>query len=332
MSRATFIFLIFALVACGERNLPGITPSIEIAPAEVPLQNPTELKRSLKATVLEHYSQLTLSNLDAYVDAFPKNTDIEILGVQPEMEFAGNSDALTIEDPRFFKDKHPQLLAKNLEVRVIAGTSIGWVYDEISYRVSHGEHLASLPIRRSGVYRYRGGRWLLLQEHWSYPAAPGTITALFENDSLENSVVPKALADGLETHVQGVSRTVNRFNKRPKRDALISSESPLLISLGLESEFRGPPPRVARFFGPKARIKIRGLRIHVDASAKAAWVSASLQIGNALGSNNGQRIPLRATYVLVRSESGAWRFQHMHISSALTETQLMDLILGETVK
>ena len=327
-----FVACLFALSACGARKLPGLPITVVPKAEPIPEENTELLGKRLRATVLELYSQLTLGNLDAYLDAFAKNTFIEIIVAEPRSKYFSKAEKPKNFDPRIFIDRQPQILAKNLTYQIIEGTNIAWVFDETSYRIVHQKRLASMPIRRSGVYQFLAGRWVILQEHWSYPASINMVTALFDRKNLPSDTVPEEVNDGPGTDVRKIKRQIRRLHSgRSKKPLSTADGSTLLVSLGLEAEFRSSPPRIARIFGPDATMEISGARVHVDSEKKAAWASAILKVSNVLGASDPTRtISIRASYVLVRNEQKNWSFVHMHLSVPMTEELLFEQVLGHS--
>src|SRR5690606_712821 len=55
---------------------------------------------------------------------------------------------------------------------------VGWVFDELSYRVTLQGRIASIPIRQTSVWIRDFDRWVEVVEHWSYARSIDEITRL----------------------------------------------------------------------------------------------------------------------------------------------------------
>lgn len=310
--------------SCGARRLPGFPKVDEVTVEEELDQNAS--RRSLEATVLELYAQLTLSNQDAYLDAFAPRRSISVQGVVSDF-FDVSKDKLP--DPRFFRSKQPTLLAKSLAVHPIAGTKMGWTFDELSYRVQHQGRTAPAAIRRTGVYVRRKGRWFLVGEHWSYPLSPNLVSRYFESNSLASVLLPPKNGETVPAAAD-IEKQIKRLHSESgsiRGTLRTDSAETIFVSLGLEGEYAGLPPRVARMFGPNTTVDVTGLRTHVDPSGRAAWATSVLELRRTLAQPK-KPLRLRALYVLTKDTEGPWRFDHLHLSVPVTELQLRDLILG----
>src|SRR5690606_18769337 len=71
-------------------------------------------------------------------------------------------------DRRLYRVLGPTLLTKNLELQLSEDGSVGWLFDEMSYRVPYGGRMASIPIRNTSVFVRDFDRWVLVLEHQAY--------------------------------------------------------------------------------------------------------------------------------------------------------------------
>jgi ketosteroid isomerase-like protein len=294
-----------------------------------------DLGRDLEATVLEGYSQLNLGNLEAYRDGFTTERLPEAIGVLTDRT-ATDQPAARVPDPRLFPALEPNLLSKNLDVHVSTKAPVGWVYDEISYRITYGGRAASIPIRRTAVYVVEGGRWALVQEHLSYPLALQEMSTLAAQGRLPR---PLAVAgQGTESHAgRELAALIARLPSAAgaERQALLSAAPySLLLYPDLDGEYAGAQvrkaPQLAPLFGPSATVAVDGVRVHIGPGGRVAWGMCNMAVRGFLGAKTPeQEIGFRASYVLERSDEQGWQVVQAHVSAPVTEAIIKRDVLGE---
>lgn len=159
--------------------------------------NPDELGRDLEATALENYLQLALGNMEAYADSVAREREVALIGIGPKDVVVGINPPGLIRDRRPFRDRRHcsfgernnepclRFQSKNLDVHVYGDGSVGWISDELSYRVPNEGREAAIPVRLTAVFVRDIDRWVLVLEHMSYALPRSEILAMAERGELE---------------------------------------------------------------------------------------------------------------------------------------------------
>src|SRR5262245_1698174 len=127
----------------------------------------SELVDDLRATVLEGYKALSGGYEEAYLDGLARDARLILIDVEPKDVVLGYEPA-ACRLRRQFPDKKMTLVSKSLEVHLSRDGTVGWTYDEVSYRVEHEGRRVIIPLRATGVYERSEGRWVKMMEHVSY--------------------------------------------------------------------------------------------------------------------------------------------------------------------
>jgi ketosteroid isomerase-like protein len=320
---AAIVALIAAVAGC---------PGSKAKPVESTSSSPTiappsaELVRQLESAALESLSQLSLGNLDAYAEGMRADRPVVLLGAQTGDTFIGDARGSSDIDRRPLADLYPQLLSKNLDIQVSTTGAVGWVFDEISYRIPVEGRWASVPIRVTAVFTRDVDRWVLAMDHWSYARSTSDIAGA--------GVTVDALAgdregSGTKALVSLVGRLENG-DKRARALGRSTAERALLLLPGPDAEFHGDQitaaPTLPELFGQKGTVGLRQHRVEVAPTGDVAWMATNLVL-----SGSDLELLLRATYVFVHGERG-WQVVQEHISAPVPEGFFDDLLFGEPEK
>lgn len=330
MSRAILLGCSLALLACGGTKSAPPPPTRPAEPRPELDLGLAELARDLEATVLENYQQLTLGNLEAWADGVADDQAVSLFGVTPR-DVRLDADAAALrEERRLYWRRNPRYLSKNLEVHVSSDGSVGWVFDEISYRVTYLGREASIPIRSSAVYVRDVDRWLLASEHLSYPVALTEVASLALAGEL---AMPRRFATdfrGARRLAASLVSSVGRLHNGAAGAASAIADRALLVLPGADQELRGEAileMPLAHAFGRRATVGIRDYRLAVSRSERVAWLAANLVVTVREGGESVE-LGLRGTYVFERAASGDWRLRHGHVSAPLLERQVSRRVFG----
>jgi len=139
------------------------------------------LAADLAATIREGYLALSGGYEEAYLDGLARDKRLVLIDVGPDDVIIGFPDPENERNACKFRnqfiDRQPTVVSKRLEVHVSADGTAGWSFDEISYRILHEGRRVLIPMRSTGVYERRNGRWLLVQQHVSYGVPDAEIWA-----------------------------------------------------------------------------------------------------------------------------------------------------------
>jgi ketosteroid isomerase-like protein len=323
---ARWTLLAVAAVACGGNGPVEVTVPAR-AEAEEPESGPDRetLTRELEATVLEIYSHVSLGNFAAYRDTLATEDPVVLLGVRPDDVVVGVMPAAAARDRRLFRSLSPAVLAKNLEISLSDDGSVGWTFDEMSYRVSYGGRVASIPIRNTSVYVRDFDRWVLVLEHQSYAIA---IDDLRANAAARRSGKPRRFPS---RHIGSTARELIRLvgllhNAEPRglSGRVAPDDDTLVLLPDADHELRGRDAiegsSLATLFGPGTTVGLRDYHIDVAKSQDVAWMAANLVVRTAVNDRQVD-VGMRGTYVFRLGERG-WQLVQMHVSAPLDEREL----------
>lgn len=319
MRRVGIIVIALAAAGCPKKKQTDVvatSPSPSIAPHK------DELARQLESAALESLGQLSLGNLDAYAEGMRSDRDVVLIGARVGDTYVGSARGSSDIDRRPLADLYPQLLSKNLDIQLSDSGGVGWVFDEISYRVPVDGRWASVPVRVTAVFTRDVDRWVLAMDHWSY-ARP---TA----DVLEDALATDKLATDREgSAADALVSLVGRLENGDKRARALGrsrADHAVLLLPGPENELHGDQiaaaPTLPQLFGSTGTVGLRRHRVEVAATGDVAWMAANLVVA-------GKRsVPLRATYVFVHGERG-WQVVQEHVSAPVPRDFFDELLFGE---
>lgn len=316
--------LLLGLAACGGSSTAApLPPSAPLESREEPGLGLAELERDLEATVLENYMQLTLDNVEAWADGLAGDRDVILFGVTPEESMIGSRDRVGGRSQRLYADREPRLLSKNLEVQLAADGSVGWVYDELSYRVSYLGREASIPLRVTSVYVRDLGRWLLAAQHVSYAMRLAESTELAGRGEMR---APRGFKTGGDEDTAAELLPLVQRLHGSGDEALAVADGALLVMPGpfelRSADILAAPPLGARD-GSEVEIEIGDHHVALAESGRVAWLAAILTLRK-----GDAELGLRATYVFERGQEVGWRLVQGHLSTPLLERQLSLRVFG----
>ncbi len=343
MSHPSLILLLLAC-ACGNNSNAAARPQ-PVAPDR--LSSYPELIRDLEAAALEGYGQLALGNTEAYADGIARGTDLTLIGLAGKQVIVGVDPPAAYGDRRLFRDRADlDIVSKNLRVALSRDESVGWTYDEVSYRLPIPvmrdgsvitERVASVPIRVSAAWVRDVDRWVQVMEHVSYPLAARSIVELARAGRLQ---APAALADQPaaidERTATQIRRVIEQLHGGPTDATIVVDDRrSLVVWPPPEQEHAGAQaaaaPALASLFGLDTRMEVTDVRVSTRLNT-VAWAAANLSVEFG-GADAGLSIGLRGTYVLeARKLEGEWRWQvvQAHISVPLSEQQVYGYVFGTT--
>lgn len=285
----------------------------------------------LESTVLEIYSHLTLGNFAAYRDSLASEEPVALIGVRPDDVVIGLRPAAAARDRRLYRLMSPTLLAKNLDIHLSDDASVGWTFDELSYRVQYGGRAASIPIRNTSLFIRDFDRWVLVMEHQSYPTS---IDDLRARAAARREPIARRFASRHEVApARELVRLVGLLHNAEPRELsrrFAPGNDTLVLLPDRDHELHGSDavggPSLARLFGPGTTVGLRDYRIGVAKSESLAWMAANLVLRTMV---NDQKvdIALRGTYVFQRGRQG-WELTQMHVSAPLDERELTLRVFG----
>ncbi len=340
MARApsvTALVLALALVcavgasACAPQRPPVVQPLSPEDPTDRTLDR-VALERDLEITIRESYASLSGGYDEAYLDGLARDRRLVLIDVGPEDVLVG-FDAKACKMRQQFEDRRVEILTKRLEVHVTADGTAGWSFDELSYRILHEGRRVIIPMRSTGVYERRNGRWLLVQEHvsygvgddelWDYAAARHAGTPA----PLENWTSPGAPAAQARALLErAASGGEGGVISEPDVVALVVGSDPDAEWRGAEAVAHGS---LRALYGEDKTFKVRDLRVKTSATGELAWAAANVVVG-AMREGQPVILPVRVTWVL-EQRAGAWRVVQMHTSVPVPASELSLRVFGTAI-
>ena len=291
-----------------------------------------ELRKSLESTVLENYVQLTYGNIEAFLDRVAVEGEVQFIGVTPGDVLVGVNPPGLREDRRLYRRRRLRILSKNLDVHLSQDGSVGWVYDEVSYRVEYMGREASIPIRSTSLYLRDVERWVLAAGHLSYGVPIGELISVVARGNFRKGASIKTEQGPSKELSASLVGIVGRFINGSATEALYhGDESALLLLPGPEQEYHGEEcldaPPLSKTIGEDATVAVKNYRVQLSSSRRVAWLVANL---SARGDFNGDllEIPLRGSFVLEQRGEGDWLIAQAHISAPFSESELSALVFG----
>lgn len=328
----TVCALLLLLPACGSRTAKPSAPLSSGQGTDLGLE---ELRAALESTVLENYAQLSYGNIEAFLDGVSSGREVQLVGPTPDNVVVGTKPTVLQDDHRLYRQYKPTILSKNLDVHLSQDGSVGWVYDEVSYRVPYMGREASIPIRSTAVYVRDVERWILVAEHLSYGIPIAEIIALAARGEL-------ARGRDIKTH-HGDSKKLSGtlvgllgrlVNGRIDEGTVVKEERTLLLLPAPDQEFHAQDavdaPSLASLFGDSSSVAIRDFRIEMAPNRRTAWSLVNLAVRTNLN-DEILTIGLRGSFVFERRGNEGWAVVQAHISAPLLEEQLSTWVFGPSV-
>jgi ketosteroid isomerase-like protein len=290
------------------------------------------LARDLEISIRESYASLSGGYDEAYLDGLARDRRLVLIDVGPEDVLVG-FDARACTMRQQFEDRQVEILPKRLEVHVTPDGTAGWSFDELSYRTLHEGRRVIIPMRSTGVYERRNGRWLLVQEHvsygvpddelWTYAARGHTGTpAPLENWTSPGEAATQARAL-LEKAAAGEKGTAALLDDNP--DTLVIGSDPDGEWRGAEAIAHGS---LRALYGEDKSFTVRDLRVKTSATEQLAWAAANVVVG-ATVEGEPATLPVRVTWVLEKKGAG-WRVVQIHTSVPVPSSELALRVFGTT--
>lgn len=319
---ASALLALWLAAGCSGKGESTVVTSSETNPEPAPPSE--ELLRELESAALESLSQLSLGNLGAYADGMRSDRPVVLLGARVGDTYVGDVRGTSEVDRRPLADLYPQLLSKNLDIHVSPTGAVGWMFDELSYRVPVDGRWASVPLRFTAVFTRDVDRWVLAMDHWSYPRPTGDIAeATIAVDELDGD----RHGSGVNALVSLVGRLENG-DTRARALGRSRADDALLLLPGAETEFHGADiasaPTLLELFGARGTVGLRDYRIEAARSGDVAWMAANLVVSRA----RSEELLLRATYVFVHGERG-WQVVQEHVSAPVPTAYFEELLFGD---
>ena len=291
-----------------------------------------ELRKSLESTVLENYLQLTYGNIEAFLDGVAVDRQVQFIGVTPRDVVVGVNPPALEKDRRLYRHRQLRILSKNLDVHLSEDGSVGWVYDEVSYRVEYMGREASIPIRSTAVYVRDVERWILVSEHLSYGIPVADLKVMIARGEFiaGASMTTRASKDkGLSASlIRHLTRFVNGDDSEP---SVFQTDDTLLLLPGPEQEYHGSDALqalgLAQHFDPEASVAVRDSRVELSSSKRVAWLVCNLLV-NMEFNDEPMQVPLRGSFVFEKRGDEGWGIVQAHISAPLSESELSALVFG----
>lgn len=333
IARALLPLGLAAAAACGRssRPAPVLAPAASESEELGPDPSPESEAHELEATALEIYSHLTLGNFAAYRDTLAAEEPVVLFGVTPEDVVTGVQPRAAARDRRLYRVMSPTVLAKNLELHLAPDASVGWTFDEMSYRVPYAGRVASIPIRNTSLFVREIDRWVLVVEHQSYAIS---IDDLRSAAAARRAPPPRRFPSrALGDTTRELVRLVGLLHNAEPGDAgrrVAPGPDTLILLPDRDHELRGQDavsgPSLAILFGPNTTVGLRDYRVGVAHDGAVAWMAANLVVRTTVNDEQVD-IGMRGTYVFRRDPRG-WELVQMHVSAPVTEPELSRRVFG----
>ena len=328
---ASLLALAVTLACGGTRRVvaPATVAGPETPDADTPIGRDAAA-HDLEATVLEIYSHLTLGNFAAFRDTLAGEEPVSLIGVTPGDVVTGMRPRAAGQDRRLYQSTSPTVLANNLEVHLSPDGSVGWTFDEMSYRVPHEGRTASIPVRSTSLFIRDIDRWVLVLEHQSYPTAFDDLRAAAAARHLPRPA--SFAARPLPAPAADLVRLVDLLHDAGRRGRVkVASGAEALVLLpDRDHELHGADaadaPALAALFGPRTTVSVRDPRLGLARSGEVAWMAANLMVRTVVN-DEPVEIGLRGTYVFRRA-GRSWELVQMHVSAPVTERELGRRVFG----
>jgi hypothetical protein len=327
VTRACLLALLAAACSSSNGSVDTVNPvDVHQDVPEVPRE---VLDHDLEATVMENYSHLSLGNFSAFRDGLSQDQPVALIGVTPADVVVGRRPPDAARDRRLYRVLGPTLLSKNLDVHLSIDGSVGWTFDEMSYRVPYQGRTASIPIRSTELYLRDFDRWVLVMQHQSYAVSIDDLRTLASSGALEapKRFPSRALEKGSRDLIALVGRLHNESGPIARGDGV------LVLLPDRDHELRGvdaaQASSLAALFGAGSTVGLRDYRIAFAKDGRVAWMAANLVVRTSVGEGSAASVDigLRGTYVFEKGAAG-WEVVQMHISAAVPEGELSRRMFG----
>ena len=333
MSSLCPILLLVLVAACA-----APTTAVRPLPAPAgPTSQPTTrapgartLAKDLRLTVLESYRVLSGGYEEAYLDGLAHDPELTLLGIGPADVTVGFSpDASVLV--RIFASGEFQLVSKSLDVRLSRDLTVGWIRDELSYRMTHRGLIVSIPLRMTAVYERRDDRWILAQQHVSYGLAEELLFAPRKDGRA--TWRPLALA--------GVTDKTSELALRPLVEGIIRYDSPADIRarvddaafvVGILPGRTWSGGSAAEGMSPRAQLGLDlatrpvDLRIQLSRTGTVAWAVADLVVEGVRG-DRAVELNVRASWVL-EHQGEVWKIVQGHLQVPVSREEIAQAVFG----
>lgn len=350
MSARSFLLLVPALAlapGCGGKARATDTPRPGLVHTDT---DPTaNLIRDLEAAVLMNYTQLSLGNDDAYMDGVAHEADLAFLGVSSGDVMVGpGARSNWVASKPYHRAPGVRVFSKNLRVSLSRDKQVGWISDEISYRVpvdvplGEGgvvQRVASIPMRVTAAFVRDVDRWVMVMEHVSYGLRAGDIIDMARARELRfPSKLPRegSIAERTADDIAAVVEAFHRKGDERQRRAIASDDRVVLMLPDPSAEYVGEEvqnaPELAELFGGGS-VQVLSTRVSARIG-RTAWMLANLRISAGTPEDRAL-IPARGSYILeAQREQGEWRWRivQAHISVGLDKQQLDRRVFGPASK
>lgn len=335
MHRHALGLLLLLGTACGGSSSKGVSQASPASSSQDMDLGIQELRKSLESTVLENYLQLSYGNIEAFTDGVASDRELQLVGVTPNDVLIGINPKRLRVDRRLYQHRiHDglRILSKNLDVHISADGSVGWIYDEVSYRIMYMGREASIPIRVTGVYVRDVERWVLVAEHASYGLAIDDLLNLQARKELVAGRRFKSSYGSAKKLTAYLIGLVGRFcNDGFSTDLAVPGDETLVLLPSSEQEFHDADalgaPTLAEIFGDEGTVSILDFRVQLAENKRIAWVMTNIAV-HTVRNGDTIEVPLRASFVLERREGQEWDLIQTHVSAALSESQLSERVFG----
>lgn len=291
-----------------------------------------ELEADLATTIRESYRAQSGGFEEAYLDGLARDKRLVLIDVGPDDVVIGY-DPVACWARRQFSEREVEIVSKALHVGLSADGTVGWSYDELSYRVMHRGRKVIIPLRSTAVYERRAGRWLMVLEHVSYgipdedafadaaagravtPAALGDFTAPGREAAEVRDILERLIADTDDARVHHVS----------------ADEDVVILGSDPDREIRGALvadfATVRALYGYDATVGLGDLRVKSSTTGQVVWAAGNLVVRGTWRDQEAV-LPVRATWV-VEKRGEAWQVVQMHVSVPVTRAALSERVFGE---
>jgi ketosteroid isomerase-like protein len=329
---APFLIAAFVLAGCAGGRAVGVqaAPPPELDEVE-PEAGGESAAHELEATVLEIYSHLTLGNFAAYRDALAGETPVVLLGLTPGDVVVGLRPRAAGRDRRLYRATAPTVLSKNLEIHLSDDASVGWTFDEMSYRVPYGGRIAAIPVRNTSLFVRDIDRWVLIVEHQSYPSSIDDLRAdAAAGRAAQPGRFPSLPVEGTARELVRLVGLLHNAEPRDLGRRVAPGGDTLVLLPDRDHELHGAEavdgPSLATLFGPNTTVGLRDYRIGMAKNESVAWMAANLVVRTVVNDEQVD-LGLRGTYVFRKAARG-WELVQMHISAPLSEMALSRRVFG----
>jgi ketosteroid isomerase-like protein len=334
--RLPALLLIF-FAAAGCPKAPTIKKNVAPEDLVGPESTPDEatLRADLEMTIREAHRALSGGYDEAYLDGLSRDERLVMFVLGPEA-LVGHKPVICKLRRQFYEDV--EFVSKRLEVHISADGTTGWSNDELSYRVWHDERRVLIPVRATGVYERRAGKWLLVQEHMSYGIADDELEAMSVAGTaaapqpIKNFVAPgddAATVHDLVTRLVADADDARDKHVSVAARALFVGSDPTRVYRGKQMTSPDAALTVRGLFGYDSSAQASELRVKLSTTGTVAWAAANVVVEKQREGGEPVELRLRATWVLEKQNDGVWRAVQTHVSVPICPRELRIRAFGE---